>query len=345
MADARFYDYRGPFLLGDLGKAVGGALGDGADPLFKVADVFGADAPLADGLGFLTTPFAAEGINRSAGGAWILSSRTAEKLGMLGAQVLLHESPAAAFAEVARRFYPRAGRDCGAVSRKAIDPSAKLGAGVVVELGAVIGPNVEIGDGSHIAANAVIGRGVTIGRDCYIGPNASIFYALIGDRVSLFAGVRVGSDGFGFVPSPKGAIKVPQIGRVIIQDDVELGANTMVDRGALGDTIIGEGTKIDNGVQIAHNCVIGRFVVMAALTGLAGSARIGDGSMIGGQVGVGNHITVGPGAQIAAQSGVAEDLPGGRAYGGSPARPAMEWKREIKLMARLARERRAKTDD
>jgi len=345
MADARFYDYRGPFSLDELAKATGAILSDRADPKFLVADVFSADTPEPNGLGFLNNPFAGEGIDLSAGGAWVVSTRTAEKLGLLERQLLLHDNPAAAFAKITHLFYPLAGRNGGAGGDLAIDPSAKIGKGVVIEFGAVIGPGVEIGDGSHIAAHAVIGRGVCMGRDCYIGPTATVLYALLGDRVTVFAGARVGCDGFGFVPTAAGAVKVPQVGRVILQDDVELGANTMVDRGALGDTVIGEGTKLDNAIQVGHNCVIGRHVVMAAQVGLAGSVRIGDGAMIGGQVAVAPHLRVGPAAQVAAQSGVGHDLLGGAAYGGTPARPAMQWKREMAAMTRFLQEKRAKRDE
>jgi len=345
MADARFYDYHGPFSLGELAHAVGASHNASADPAFIVSDVVGASDASANSLSYLTTPFAAEGVDLHAAGAWLTTPRTADKLGLGAVPTLLHDNPVAAFAEITHRFYPLAGRNGGAGTIAAVDPTARIGEGVTIEVGAVVGPGAEIGDGSHLAAYAVIGRGVCLGRNCYVGPHASILYALLGDRVTIFAGARIGGDGFGFAPAPKGLVKVPQIGRVILQDDVEIGANAMVDRGALGDTVIGEGTKLDNAVQVGHNCTIGRYVVIAAQVGLSGSVTIGDGVMMGGQIGVGNHLTIGPGARVAAQSGVGKDLPGGQAYGGTPARPAMQWKREMAMMTRLLEGKQTKTDE
>jgi UDP-3-O-[3-hydroxymyristoyl] glucosamine N-acyltransferase len=202
-----------------------------------------------------------------------------------------------------------------------IDPSARLEEGVVVEANAVIAAGAEIGTGSVIAAGAAIGPGTRIGRDCHIGHAATVQHALLGNNVVVHPGARIGQDGFGYAPGPRGLLKIPQIGRVIIQDHVEIGANTTIDRGALDDTVIGEGTKIDNLVQIGHNVRIGRHCVLVAQVGVAGSATIGDGVMIGGAAGVNGHVTIGDGAQLAALSGVATDVPAGARWGGQPARP------------------------
>ena len=188
---------------------------------------------------------------------------------------------------------------------------------------AVIGPRAEIGAGTLIGAGAVIGPDVRIGRNCAIGAGATMLHALIGDRVIIHPGARIGQDGFGYLPQPARAIrKIPQTRRVIIQDDVEIGANTTIDRGATRDTVIGEGTKIDNLVQIGHNCSIGRHCLIVSQVGISGSATVGDFVMLGGQVGVADHITIGAGAMLGARAGVMSDVPAGARWGGFPAEPA-----------------------
>jgi UDP-3-O-[3-hydroxymyristoyl] glucosamine N-acyltransferase len=216
-----------------------------------------------------------------------------------------------------------------------VHPSARLEEGVRVEPGAVVGREAQVGRGSVIAAGAVIGYRVTIGRGCYVGPGASVIHALVGDRVILHAGVRIGQDGFGFAMGAQGHLKVPQIGRVIIQDDVEIGANSCVDRGALKDTIIGEGTKIDNLVQIGHNVVMGRHCVIVGQVGIAGSAELGDFVVMGGHSGVVGHIKVGSGAQIAGSAHVKDEVPPGARMAGTPAVPFKEFARQVAALKRL----------
>jgi UDP-3-O-[3-hydroxymyristoyl] glucosamine N-acyltransferase len=206
-----------------------------------------------------------------------------------------------------------------------------------VEPGAVIGPHAEIGSGTLIGANAVVGAEVRVGRDCAIGAGTTLSNALIGDRVLVHPGCKIGQDGFGFVMGGKGHLKVPQIGRVIIQDDVEIGAGTTIDRGAIRDTVIGEGTKIDNLVQVGHNVSVGRHCILVAQTGLAGSSTLEDFVVLGARVGLDNNVTIGEGAQIAATSIVHGDVPPGARWGGTPAKPVKQWFREMMIVEQLAK--------
>jgi UDP-3-O-[3-hydroxymyristoyl] glucosamine N-acyltransferase len=250
---------------------------------------------------------------------------------------LIARDPYRSFAKSLEMFFPDAQHSKVAGSGMLIDGTARIEEGAIIEAGAIVGPEAQIGRGSRIAAGAVIGYRVTIGRDCFIGPGASITHALLGNRIIIHAGVRLGQDGFGFAMGPSGHYKVRQVGRVIIQDDVEIGANTTIDRGALKDTMIGEGTKIDNLVQIAHNVVIGRHCVIAAQTGISGSTILEDFVAMGGQCGTVGHIRIGAGAQVGAQSGVHCDIPRGERWGGYPAKPMLSWAREVALLKRLTR--------
>lgn len=250
--------------------------------------------------------------------------------------VLLTPHPHTAFALAGTYLHETAMRpsrnlsQAGISSAAIIDPQARLEAGVEVEPMAVIGAGAEIGEGTRIGAGAMIGPGVRIGRDCTISAGASILCALVGNNVIIHPGARIGQDGFGYAPGPKGGmIKIVQIGRVIIQDNVEVGANTTIDRGTMDDTVIGEGTKIDNQVQIGHNVRIGRHCGIVSQVGIAGSTIVGDGVMIGGAAAVNGHIKIGDRAQIAAMSGVASDVPPNERYGGIPARPMRDFLRDI----------------
>jgi UDP-3-O-[3-hydroxymyristoyl] glucosamine N-acyltransferase len=249
--------------------------------------------------------------------------------------VILSSKPHTAFAMAGLLLHPEAARPDAVTSQPVaispaafVDPTAKLEANVTVEPMAVIGQGAEIGEGTSIRAGAIVGANVKIGRNCTISAGASVLCALIGNNVIIHNGARIGQDGFGYAPGPRGMVKIVQIGRVIIQDHVEIGANSTVDRGAMDDTVIGEGTKIDNQVQIGHNVRIGRHCAIVSQVGIAGSTKIGDGVQIGGQTGLNGHITIGDGVQIAAKSGVLSDIPAGERYAGMPARPLWDFLRE-----------------
>jgi len=256
--------------------------------------------------------------------------------------VLITPQPYHAFAKIAAALYPDALHpqpivDTNQSSQAHISPQASLEDGVSVEAFAVIGAGAQIGSNTHIGPGAVIGPNVAIGRNSHIGANVTVSHALIGDHVIIHPGTTIGQDGFGLAMSARGHQKVVQVGRVLIQNHVEIGANCCIDRGSNTDTIIGEGTKIDNQVQIAHNVCIGRHCVFAAQVGIAGSAKLGDFVTIGGQTGVNGHVTIGDGAQIAACSAVKDSVPPGARWGGTPAKPARQAAREHSLLARMAK--------
>ena len=236
--------------------------------------------------------------------------------------VLLTDEPYRAFVAVARALFPSSLRPSslfnadGRAAGAQVHSSARIEAGVTIDPLAVIGPRAEIGTGTVIAAGAGIGPDVRIGRQCAVGAGATILHAIIGDRVIVHSGARIGQDGFGYLSGPKGHEKVPQTGRVIIQDDAEIGANSTVDRGSIRDTVIGEGTKIDNLVQIAHNVGIGRHCLIAAQTGIAGNVTVEDFVTIGGQGVLAGGVTIGERAEIAERSHIILDVPGGARFPG-----------------------------
>jgi len=340
MTEPRFFERPEGLTAQEIAALTGAVLRGSADR--RIGGIAPLDRASPGDLSFMQSPKYLAQFTATLAGICLTTEKFAAKAPAHVA-VLVTPAPYRAFVAVAQKLYPGAMRpsslfEASGVSASAlVHLSARLESGVVIDPAAVIGPRAEIGAGTVIAPGAVIGPDVRIGRGCAIGAGATIVHALIGDRVIVHAGVRIGQDGFGYLPGAAGHGKVPQVGRVIIQDGVEIGANSTLDRGAIRDTVIGEGTKIDNLVQIAHNVEIGRHCVLAAYTGISGSCSIGDYVMMGGRVGVTDNITIGAGAMIAAGSGVMSNIPAGEKWGGAPAQPARDWLKANAALRRLAR--------
>lgn len=347
MKDPVFFQPSRPLTVGEISILTGAELRTHDFSSRQITGLASLDTGIAGSLVFVEGKrnLAALG---SLNAAAVLCSEDAARYVRDDVAVLISAKPQQDFAAIGRLLFPDAVRpapltgETGISPAAHVDKSAVLEDGVIVEAGAVIGPDVVIGSGSVIAPNAVIGKSSRIGRESYIGPTSVVQNALIGNRVIVHSGVRIGQDGFGFVAGRFGAEKMPQLGHVIIQDDVEIGANTTVDRGALSDTIIGEGTKIDNLVQVAHNVRIGRSCLIAGLCGISGSVTLGDGVMLGGNVGLADHLTIGSGAAIAARAGVMNDIPAGQKWAGAPARPIKEFFREIAAIRKLTKDKTEK---
>ncbi len=337
MADPRFFQVAGPFKVDELATIAKAEVSTDADREKLYRDV----APLQDAgtsdLSFLDNPNYLEAFEASQAGLCIVHPRYAERAAK-GMDLLLSETPYSAYARVANAFYPPRRRAAATIHQTAVvDPSAEIGEDVDLGPYVIVGARAKIGANCRLAGHVVIGDGVVVGEGTTIGPGASLSHCLVGRRCQLHAGVRLGNRGFGFTLDPDGFLDVPQLGRVVLGDDVEVGANSTIDRGAGPDTTVGSGSKIDNLVQIGHNVQIGQHCVLVAQSGVAGSTRLENQVVLAAQAGLAGHITIGQGAQIAAQSGVMRDVPAGQKMFGSPAMPIREffrlfstWQRQLK---------------
>jgi UDP-3-O-[3-hydroxymyristoyl] glucosamine N-acyltransferase len=338
MADPRFFARAGPFTLAALSRLSGTKLLRREDGERQYSDVAPLETAGPDDVSFLENRKYIEAFLHSRAGAAFVDEKTAERAPP-GMALLVGKEPYKSFALAAQAFYP----PVEVIARRA--PSALIDPAAIVPDDCDIGPNVVIEPGTllgrrcRVGANTVIARGVEIGDDCRIGANVTLSHCLIGSRVVLHPGVRIGQDGFGFAPDPRAPIKVPQLGRVLIGDDVDIGANATIDRGSGHDTVIGSGSMIDNLVQIGHNVVLGRCCILAGQVGISGSTRLDDFVMIGGQGGLAGHLHIGKGARIAAKSGLMRDVPAGGTVCGSPAVPLADFMRQTAVLQRLAKKK------
>lgn len=344
MADPRFFCRAGPFRLGDLAGLCAAELAANADPDMAVVDV----APLSSAgpgeVSFLDNRKFLPALEQTAAGACILHPDMAGRA-PAGTNLLLSRTPYKSYALAAQAFYPEPAFEPGVADGAVVDPTATVGEGTCVGSGAVIGARAEIGKACRIGPNAVIGEGAIIGDGTVIGPNATLSHCIVGSGVVIFPGVRIGQPGFGFAIDPAGHVKVPQLGRVIVEDGVEIGANATIDRGAATDTVIGAGTMIDNLVHIGHNVRLGKGCVLAGQVGISGSTELGDLVVMGGQSGLAGHLNIGSGAQIAAQSGVLRNVAPGERIMGTPAKPLRRFFREVATLERVAAKKDAHERD
>ncbi|MEI9899352.1 MAG: UDP-3-O-(3-hydroxymyristoyl)glucosamine N-acyltransferase [Hyphomicrobium sp.] len=336
MADARFFHRAGPFTLSDIAAVVGAEPLLPDDATLAIHDIAPLEAAEPEHISVFSDMRYVEALAPSRAGAIIISRKLAHHAAPSNRLIYVGD-PRRAYAQVGRLFYPQNAPAAGVHASANVHASACIGAGTQIDPGAVIGRDVDIGERCHIGPNVVIGDGVLIGDDCRIGANCCISHALIGHRVEIETCVTIGSQGFGFVPGPMGLERMLQLGRVVIEEGVRIGANCAIDRGATEDTVIGAGCVLDNLVHIAHNVRLGRHCVICAQVGIAGSTVVGDGVMMGGQTGVADHLSIGRGAQIAAKSGVMRDVEQGSTVGGFPAVPIKTWHRQTASIARLSR--------
>ncbi|MGZ6011935.1 MAG: UDP-3-O-(3-hydroxymyristoyl)glucosamine N-acyltransferase [Caulobacteraceae bacterium] len=335
MPDPRFYDDLGPVTLIELAAVTGAKLArpeDGERRLAAVAPLVRAGA---SDLSFFADRRYLDDLRATRAGACFVAGEFAEAAPE-NCAVLITAEPHAAYAAAANRLHRPRRADA---RDPLVHPDAVIEDEVSLAQGVTIGAGAHIGRGSIIGAYSVIGPGVAIGRGCSIGSHVTLGFALLGDRVTVLSGAVIGEPGFGVTVGRGRAVDVPQLGRVIIQDNVSIGANSCIDRGAWDDTVIGENTKIDNLVQVAHNVQLGRNCVLAAHTGISGSVVAGDGVQFGGRAGIADHVTIGDGARVAAAAGVMKDIAPGGAVAGLPAKPVRQHMREVAWLGKMAQRR------
>ena len=337
--DARFFLRSGPHALAAVAAAAGGSAAGAAGRLFSGVAPLQTAGP--EHVSFLDNRRYVPALAATRAGAVIVHPDLAERVPADSIAIVTAE-PYLGWARVAALFHPAPPLHPGVHAAAVVDADASVAASAEVGPLAVIGARAEIGPRCRIGAAAVIGEGVVIGPDCRVGAHASVSHALLGARVYVYPGARIGQEGFGFATTPGGFVTVPQLGRVILEDDVEVGANSTVDRGSTQDTVIGAGSRLDNLVQIGHNVRLGRCCVLVSQVGISGSTVLEDFVMVGGQGGLTGHLRIGRKARIGAQAGVMADVAAGTEVVGSPAIPLREFFRQVAVLRRLVAERRAR---
>lgn len=345
MTDARFYTAIKPLILKNLIAAINAPVTLSPEQqIITISGIGSLEAATPSDISFFTSSGKLDDLLNSNAAAIFITEKNRAKLpAKLKFATLICTDSAKSFAQAIEYLFPKqTPPDYNAFTQHNgayIHPSAKLENNISIAPGTVIEANVEIGQGTTIGPNCTLHQGVKIGRNCTIHANVTLQYALLGNELTIHPGVRIGQDGFSFLPTKDAATRIPQMGRVILQDNIDIGANTTIDRGALTDTVIGEGAKIDNLVQIGHNCQIGRHVILCGCVALAGSTIIEDNAVLGGRAAATGHLRIGRGAQISANSLVTKSVPAGERMGGSPAKPAIQWRREQATLTRLAQKK------
>ncbi len=334
LGDDRFFHRAGPFSLAEVARAAGAKLDGPPDTMLSGTAPLQAAGPTD--ISFLHNRKYLPVLAQTGAGAVLVSPEYAQRV-PAGTVALVVADPQVGWAHVAALFHPPPPPTPGVHASAVIDATAQVDGSAEIGPLVVIGERAEIGPECRIGAGAVIGAGVVLGAGCRVGPMASISHAILGARVYIYPGARIGQDGFGFAMTASGFVTVPQLGRVILEDDVEIGANSTVDRGAATDTVIGAGTRIDNLVMIAHGVQLGRCCVMAAQSGISGSTVVGDFVQIAAQAGLTGHLKIGDRARIGAQAGIMSDVEAGAEVIGSPAMPVREFFRNVATLRRLAR--------
>lgn len=341
-ADPRFFRAGAALTLAEAAAAAGGEL-VGGDPQLLVNGVGPLDGAGPEAVSFLDNRRYLPKLAETRAAAVVLAKDFAGRVPD-GVAAIVTATPYLGFGRLARRLFPAPPVRPGIHPTAVVDASATVGEGVEIGPYAVIEAGAEIGAGCVIAPHAVIGAGVVLGEGCRVGAHASLSHCVAGRFVVLHPGARIGQEGFGFAVTPEGRFEtMPQLGRVLLGDAVEVGANACIDRGSQGDTVLGAGTRLDNLVQIGHNVKTGRACVLVSQVGISGSTVLGDGVQMGGQSGTSGHLSIGDRAQVAAQSGVMSDVGPGDIMGGSPAWPLRETLRAFATLRRMAAKPAAKS--
>ena len=343
MADPRFFKNTGPYTLGELAIDTGAKLYQARDTEKTIRDIAPLHKAETQHISFLDNPKYLNDLKTTQAGACVIRPEHAKNAPEHVA-LLLTDNPYYIYAQLAKKFYPALASSHPSPSHTValnatIDESADIEQGCAIEHNVVIGPNVSIASGCRIRAGVVINEGVIIGKNCTINSNVTISNAIIGEHVIIHQGSNIGQDGFGYAFHEGNHFKVPQLGRVIIEDCVEIGAGTCIDRGSGPDTVVGTGTKIDNLVQIAHNVQIGKHCILVSQVGIAGSTKVGDYTVLGGQVGIAGHLNIGSQVQAAAQSGITKNIKDGETVCGMPAIPIKQHHRQVAMLKKLAKKK------